>query len=219
MLGRLMGAAVASRASGTGLAWRDAVDLAGAAVNDLTTLKTLFDRLATSSTSTIPTVPHTALTNFRRAVDVYVVHHTPTAAATAALHHLGELLASRGLITSLPAAAAQPSPSSSAETADYRHGIENATLVLFFLTQPYIDRILAATTATSRDQRILKEFQYISARKSFLRLVPVLVGEDIDLSDEATGPVGLLLGGRSNVRACVSLMVSFHSIKVLRPCR
>jgi hypothetical protein len=213
-----MGAAVASRAPGTGLAWRDAVDLAGSAVNDLTTLKTLFDRLATSSTSTIPTVPHTALTNFRRAVDVYVVHHTPTAAAASALHHLGELLASRGLITSLPAEAAQPSPSSSAaEATDYRHGIENATLVLFFLTQPYIDRILAATAATSRDHRTLKEFQYIAARKSFLRLVPVLVGEDIDLSDEATtGPVGLLLGGRSNVRACVSLMVSFHS-RVLRP--
>jgi len=214
----LMGAAVASRASGTGLAWRDAVDLAGAAVNDLTTLKTLFDRLATSSTSTIPTVPHTALTNFRRAVDIYIVHHTPTAAAAAALHHLGELLASRGLTTSLPPnAVVPPSPSSSsaaaaaaAEATDYRHGIENATLVLFFLTQPYIDRILAATTATSRDQRILKEFQYISARKSFLRLVPVLMGEDIDLSDEATGPVGLLLGGRSNVRACVSLIVSLH---------
>ena len=216
-----MGAAIASRApppTGTGLAWCDAVDLAGAAVNDLTTLKTLFDRVATSSTSTIPTVPHTALTNFRRAVDVYVVHHTPTAAAASALHHLGELLASRGLITSLPAEAAQPSPSSSsAEATDYRHGIENANLVLFFLTKPYIDRILAATAATSRDHRTLKEFQYIAARKSFLRLVPVLVGEDIDLSDEATtGPVGLLLGGRSNVRACVSLTVSFHS-RVLRP--
>jgi hypothetical protein len=137
------------------------------------------------------------------------------------LHRLGELLVSRGLITSLPPdAVVTPSPSSSssfsAEATDYRHGIENATLVLFFLTQPYIDGILAATTATSRDQRILKEFQYIAARKSFLRLVPVLVGEDVDLSDEATGPVGLLLGGRSNVRACVSLMVSFHSTFCVR---
>ena len=180
-----MGAAVASSLS-HGLAWKDVIDIAGAAVNDLATLRALYDRLATNSSGN--TIPPAALTNFRCPVDIYIVHDTPYAVQAAALQRLSSLLAGLGLVTSLSSA-----------TADYRHGIENATLVLFFITQPYVDRI---ATKTAQHDRAVREFQYIAARKSFLRLVPVLLGDDVDLSHDSAGPVGLLLGGRSNVRYC-----------------
>ena len=204
-----MGTLVSSLIQSNGLDWRGCVEIAENAMeHDILTLKSLFSKLNKNGY-----IPSTVFTSFKRNVDVYFVYDfaKDDTCSHRALIEFNQLLVRHGLIKSLLKGSSSARRSSH---NGYRHRIENATLVVFCITKRYVDRVNDHT----RTFPCQSEFHYLSSRKSFLKLFPVVfenideeedhnegrdgdngsdVG-DVDWNNEVCeGPVAVLLGGRS----------------------
>ena len=167
-----MGTAISSHLQLDGLDWSGCVEIAENAMeHDLVTLKTLFTKLNKNGF-----IPQSVFTNFKRSIDVYFVYDFARndVASYRALVEFNQELVRHGLVTSL-----LPDAPRRSAISGYRHRIENATLVVFCLTRRYVEKINDHT----RTFPCQSEIHYLSSRKSFLKLFPV-VFESIDNDDE-----------------------------------
>lgn len=209
-----MGSAIASHLKSDGLDWSGCVEIAENAMeHDLTTIKSLFTKLNKNGY-----IPQAVVTNFKRSIDVYFVYDFAKDEATSfrGLIEFNQSLVRHGLVTSL-----LPDASRRSAINGFRHRIENSTLIVFCLTRRYVNRVNDHTQTFPCQS----EFHYLSSRKSFLKLFPVVFesiddekdhfkdrngntyDEDVDHDissggidwniEVCEGPVAVLLGGRS----------------------
>ena len=209
-----MGTIISSRIQSEGLNWFGCLEIAENAIeHDILTLQSLFNKLNKNGY-----IPVTVFTSFKRSIDVYLVYDfaKDDTCSYRALTEFNQMLVGHGLVTSL----LLHDSSRRSSNSGYRQRIENATLVVFCLTRRYVDRINDHT----RTFPCQSEFHYLSSRKSFLKLLPVvfecideknhdedrdgdvsdagngsgIISGDLDWNNEVCeGPVAVLLGGRS----------------------
>jgi hypothetical protein len=178
---------------------------------DATTITSLFQQLAVNDH-----VPSAVFSSFKRSTDVHFVYNFDDDGEErridhlAALRQLNQFLVDRGLVTSFVPDASSSSSNSppSSSSSHYRQLIDNSTVCVFCLTDGYMAAVNASTASGTQPSPCQREFQYLSLRKSFLKLLPIVLedsrGLGLELGVEGgagqggwEGPVGVLLGGRS----------------------